>query len=240
MKLRLLTFILIAFIGINSVHAQTLVRPAEPNEICTDAWNNYKKADVLWNAGWILFASGIEAGLLGGSLVLWSPGVGGGIDWSIVFGLTIGAMGAGALVASVPCLAIGQVRRKATLETITDLNCAPELSCEEIKINYSKGKVLWKTGWGLFGAGAAIAITGGGLGLYYGRFHSNFKLADTGYAMIGIGSGIFVASIPCLAIGQVHRRDASTMYNLKKCSPQTPLTFTLQSSAEGLGIAMQF
>lgn len=55
-----------------------------------------------------------------------------------------------------------------------------------------------------------------------------------------VGGGITLASIPCLAVGQVRRKAAMNMYNEKCGSDQPILSFSLQTSSNGLGIAMQF
>lgn len=55
-----------------------------------------------------------------------------------------------------------------------------------------------------------------------------------------IGSGVVVASISCIAVGARDRKYASKIYDTKHCSPETPLTFSIQSSSNGLGLAMQF
>ena len=53
--------------------------------------------------------------------------------------------------------------------------------------------------------------------------------AQIGYAMIGLGSEIVVVAIPCIAIGQSYRKAAAS-----------PLDLTLQSSSNGLGLALHF
>lgn len=125
----------------------------------------------------------------------------------------------------------------------------PNTVCAEAWEKYHKGDVLWKTGWGLFGVGGAMGIAGGVTGFITGFYGSAYppEMRDpkasiaplTGYAIMGIGCGLFVASIPCIVVGQVQRKKALEEYN-GKCSDQTPLTFSIQSSANGLGLAMQF
>ena len=152
MKIRLFIVALTACASFSFIHAQTLAKPAEPNEICMEAWNNYRKADALW-----------------------------------------------------------------------------------------------KTGWGLFGAGQALAIGGGllyALTINWGLPPDEVPAwqpaaCTSGFTIMIIGAGMTVASIPCLAVGQVRRKAAQSEYN-KKCTSDTPITFSLQSSANGLGIAMNF
>ena len=54
-----------------------------------------------------------------------------------------------------------------------------------------------------------------------------------------IGSGATIASIPCLAVGQTRRKAAQNYYQ-KNCAAEPPLTFAIQTSSNGLGIAMKF
>lgn len=56
-----------------ATQAQTLACPAQPSEVCADAWNKYRKADTLWKTGWGLFGAG--AGLTVGGLCLLSAQV---------------------------------------------------------------------------------------------------------------------------------------------------------------------
>lgn len=125
----------------------------------------------------------------------------------------------------------------------------PNEVCQEAWEKYHKGDVLWKTGWGLFGAGGAMAIAGGVTGFISGfgasaqppeeRDPKVYIAPRTGYAIMGIGCGLFVASIPCIIVGQVQRKKAVKAYN-EQCADQPPLTFSIQSSSQGLGLAMQF
>ena len=236
-----ITILLLVCISILPSYAQSIVQPSEPNEACMEAWTNYQKADALWKTGWGLFGAGLSAECIGG-ILFWKGVVNspkGGRN-SLAMPITsVGLLGAGfgAVVASIPCLAIGQKRRKASLKTIEEWNCGPERRCEEIKKSYKKGNALWKAGWSLFGIGTATVLTGGALGYYYGvhrhkygpYMDANRINAQIGYALIGLGSEIVVVSVPCLAIGQSYRKAAAS-----------PLDLTLQSSSNGLGLALHF
>ena len=158
-------------------------------------------------------------------------------------------VGLASFVSSIPCLAVGQVRRKAAMTTYFDNNCSPE-TCADIKINYKKADTLWKTGWGLFGAGLGLSVGGSILWLtnanfgalppseYYGSPRA--LACDAGFYIMIIGCGMELASIPCLAVGQVRRKEAANLYNTKCNSDQPILSFSLQTSSNGLGLAMQF
>ena len=56
---------------------------------------------------------------------------------------------------------------------------------------------------------------------------------------MGVGLGSLITSIPCICVGQVERKKATSLYN-QHCAAEPPLTFSIQSSANGLGLAMQF
>lgn len=235
-------------ITLNATQAQNILKPAEPNEVCMEAWQNYHKADVLWKTGWGLFGAG--AGMTLAGCIGWTC-VPRGESYAFTRpGFIIMCIGGGAFLSSIPCLAIGQVRRKSAMVIYNEYNCSPE-TCADIKINYKKADTLWKTGWGLFGAGLGLSVGGSVLWLTNANFGgalppSEYKgtkraaACDTGFAIMIIGCGMEIASIPCLAVGQVRRKAASKLYNEKCGSDQPVLSFSLQTSSNGLGLAMQF
>ena len=124
----------------------------------------------------------------------------------------------------------------------------PSAACAQAWQNYQKADALWKTGWGLFGAGLGLGIAGGVM-YPIGAFGnsssqtgnlSSQAVATTGLAFLCVGSGMVVASVPCLAVGQVRRKAALKEYE-EHCSSQQPVvSFHLQSSSNGLGLAMRF
>ena len=113
---------------------------------------------------------------------------------------------------------------------------------------HGKADVLWKTGWGLFGGGMGICIGGCALWAFTGQSDlapSERNLGKSaahkaGVCTMIIGSSSVLASIPCLAVGQVRRKAARRIYQEHCSQDQPPLTFNLQPSAYGLGIAMCF
>lgn len=232
-----------------SMQAQTIVQPTEPNETCTQAWKDYQSADKLWKAGWGLFGAG--AGLTVGGLLGWALS---NYEWMTAYdtntwthpGFSIMCVGGGMLFASIPCLAVGQVRRKTALKIYDEYNCYPE-TCEQIQKNYQKAEILWKTGWGLFSVGAAGSVvfgTVGYLAMWSGKEPAPGKkaspnLAPLFWSLFSVTAGAFVASIPCLAVGQVNRKHNTKLYN-RYCADQPPLTFSIQASSNGLGLALNF
>ena len=233
---------------VQAIQAQKVLLPAEPSEVCLQAWNDYHKADMLWNTGWGLFGAGTVmtiAGVLGWDMTPYSSPY----RYTLANpGFCIMCIGAGTFFASIPCIAVGQVRRKEALKIYKEWNCSPE-TCEDIKINYKQADTLWKTGWGLFGAGCGLAIFGGVFGHHFAQCQDHLPPEDrdpnktaaavAGTAIMGIGCGVFGISVPCLIVGQVRRKASCDLYN-QQCADQTPLTFSLQSSSNGLGLAMQF
>ena len=242
-----LCLLLLACLTFSTMRAQQILQPTNPNEACAQAWQNYHKADVLWKTGWGLFGAGAGLALAGSimyPLVAFagsaSPTPDSAAKALNISAISILSVGGGMLFASIPCLAIGQARRKDAMKAYNDQHCYSPPTCEQIKFNYHKADVLWKTGWGLFGAGAGLAISGGILifpGGALGSWSNDVMLS--GWAFLGVGCGMVAASIPCLAVGQVRRKAARTTFN-EQCGEQPPLTFSLQTSANGLGLAMQF
>ena len=207
--------------------AQRIIQPAEPNEECLAAWQNYRKADVIWKTGLTNYE--------------WH-----GSTWANP-GFPIMCIGGGIFMASIPCLAIGQIKRKTAIKLYNEHHCSPE-TCDDIRLNYKKSNTIWKTGWGLFGIGMSLCLGGGILWATTMQGYLPPDKRDIGketaanvgfYTMIA-GSGITLASVPCLAVGQV-RRKASMQQFYEQCPQQQPLlTFSVQTSSNGLGVAMNF
>lgn len=230
------------------LQAQQLLPPSAPNEVCMEAWSKYKKANALWKTGWGLFGAGAGmtlAGCISWSLTSHSWEGWEGSTWTHP-GFIIMCIGGGTFFASIPCLAVGQIRRKAAIIIYEEYNCLPK-SCEELRVDYKKANTLWKTGWGLFGAGTGLMVAGctaWRFTLQGGRppeeqDPSKKALNTAFFSFMIIGAGATIASIPCLAVGQVRRKAAQNAYR-KNCSSEPPLTFHIQTSSAGLGLAMNF
>ena len=226
-------FVLCFCMSFVSMQAQTIVQPSEPNEICAQAWKDYQSANKLWKAGWGLFVPGVVGTAVCttlGVITSFKPGPEPNPDlgkpykpkydylvcWSFL------GLSSGALVASIPCLVIGQSRRKAAMKTINSLNCPPDLTYDEIKICHKRAEDTWKAGWGLFGGGFGLIALG--IPLTFPLKQYNFPVELAGYCMIGVGCGAVIASFPCLAFGQAERK----------------AYLNLQTSSNGLGLALNF
>ena len=115
----------------------------------------------------------------------------------------------------------------------------PNEACEQAWIKYQKADKLRKAGWGLFGAGGGALIAGtvtAGLGGYAVRPEVVF----TGLSIAALGGGALTASIPCICVGHVRRKNALEEYNTHCGQAQEPLTFSVQASENGVGLAMTF
>lgn len=132
-------------------------------------------------------------------------------------------------------------------------------NCPEAWASYQKGTKLWKTGWGLFGGGLGVMIAGSvvyGLGanlghVYYSpavpgvsypNYHYNEQavMVGIGAALIAVGDAAVLGSIPCLIVGGLKRNNTHEVYNQYCSRNATALTFQVQASRNGLGIAMNF
>ncbi|MCR5049623.1 MAG: hypothetical protein K6A36_00905 [Paludibacteraceae bacterium] len=245
---RLLVFMLVCSVAYSNMQAQVIMKPSEPNAVCAEAWEKYHKGDVLWKTGWGLFVGGAVTAAVGWGTFFpcsftpdpyASPEVKAQHKAAVVSTLTIASIGSAAFVSSVPCLIVGQVRRKQAIKVYNNENCAMGVTCDQIKIDYKKANDTWKAGWGLFGAGGGLAIVGGLMAAGPVFSSSTIDTELAGWGFVGFGLGSVIASVPCICIGHAQRQAARNLYN-GKCSDQTPLTFSIQSSANGLGLAMQF
>lgn len=131
----------------------------------------------------------------------------------------------------------------------------PNDACAEAWQKYHKADKLWKTGWGLFGGGGALALAGGITCAVYdsatkdsgnksgnGQQHYSVGMAIGGlsaFFVTVIGGTVMVASVPCICVGHSRRKRAMDVINTQ-CPDQPALTFSIQSSSNGVGIAMQF
>ena len=248
MKSKLLCVLVLACVFVQAIQAQTMIQPSNPNDACAAAWQQYEKGDKLWKTGWGLFVPGVAMATVGGAYGFTRMlGHDGSMttNYPFIAGMTVFSAGCAMTISSIPCLVIGQKERKVARKTINEWNCAPEVSCEQIRLQYDKNDKLWKAGWGLFGIGGGLTILGGALAGYYSNHPplvngvENYAVSDAGAVLMGVGLGSLITSIPCICVGQVERKKASSLYN-QHCAAEPPLTFSIQSSANGLGLAMQF
>ena len=124
----------------------------------------------------------------------------------------------------------------------------PSSACAEAWHNYRKVNALWITGWGLFGVGLGVdAVAGMILPIHTFGICTKPEgnpaaraAVKTDLALLGVGSGMMVASIPCLIVGQIQRKEALKTYKETCMSDQPDVHISFQSSADGIGLAMRF
>ena len=244
-KIKSIVLSIILILPLHTIQAQQIIQPAEPNEECLAAWQNYCKADVLWKTGWGLFGTGVGmtiGGVLGWTLTKYEWQ---GSTWTNP-GFPIMCIGGGIFMASIPCLAVGQVKRKSAIKLYNERDCSSE-TCDNFRLNYEKNNTLWKTGWGFFGIGVGFCLGGGILWATntQGFLPPNQRdpgketVSNVGFYTMIAGAGITLASIPCLAVGQVRRKASMQQFD-EKCPQQSLLTFSVQTSSNGLGLAINF
>ena len=125
----------------------------------------------------------------------------------------------------------------------------PNEACEQAWTKYQKADKLWKTGWGLFGAGGGVTVAGVlTMGLSMGAMSPDMPDVPMqsmlggflGFSFVVIGGSVLTASIPCICVGHVRRKNALEEYNIHCAQAQEPLTFSVQASQNGVGLAMTF
>ena len=115
-------------------------------------------------------------------------------------------------------------------------------NCKEAWEYHRKGKKLWKDGWTCFGVGVGFEFIGGVLfGVGINSHNSDVVLGCgiPGGILLGAGSGLLVASVPCLVIGGIRKNNSHEIYNVQ-CAKQVAFSFDFKTTGNGVGIAMHF
>ena len=146
------------------------------------------------------------------------------------------------------CILILLVSANTYSQSLYQQPTDPSETCQNAWLDYKKADALWKTGWWLFGAGV-IGSTAFGTAGYITLWRPGpdplpgekapVNAAPFCWAFFSASAGVLIASIPCLAVGQTRRKAAQGAY-IQRYSSEPPLTFSLQSSVNGLEIAMNF
>lgn len=108
-----------------------------------------------------------------------------------------------------------------------------QTNCVQAWQSYQSGKNLTKTGWALFGAGmgcivVSIPLAWAPYSLYYDPI------------LWGVGGGLTIGSIPCLIVGTVRKNNSYEVFNQQCSRTTTALEFGIQTSQNGIGLAMKF
>lgn len=120
-------------------------------------------------------------------------------------------------------------------------------NCPNAFIKYYKGKQMVTAGWVLFGVGAAMTVVGWSIKLAYYEIAENITgssssdIEVSGYAIGSIGVGAMVTSFILLPIGYDYQKKAIATFNNQCAYKRTAAcTFNMQSSRDGIGIALRF
>ena len=117
----------------------------------------------------------------------------------------------------------------------------------EVYGRFKSGYVTAMTGWGLFAAGPILTLC---IGLpvwisgdpciddHYDS-HKVALHAGFGIGSIVVGMGSFVAGVTCLGVGYAKMHRSAEIYNFH-CANKPTTYWSLQSSANGLGLALHF
>lgn len=121
---------------------------------------------------------------------------------------------------------------------INNKNCIPAYQ------QFQTGKILSKAGWWGMGAGGVIAFVGGMCFIAYRDMNGNLNwdAATAGCVLAPIGAGVFVLGGSFVWAGYSKMNNAYKRYN-ENCSldkKTSYVSFNLQSSANGLGLAIHF
>lgn len=126
-------------------------------------------------------------------------------------------------------------------------------NCPDAYLSMQRGKKLCKTGWGLLIPGIVLSAVGTGLmssglaglaglatPLYgddaYGVWQTNKMVA--GCLVFAAGHALGIASIPCLVVGNIKKNNAHEVYNAQCVQQTASLNLQLQTSGNGVGLAL--
>lgn len=119
-------------------------------------------------------------------------------------------------------------------------------NCTQAYDAFKSGEKLQKTGWKLFASGLPILSVGAilyGVGLGVGQAERDEDIilgcGIPGAILLGVGSGLTVASIPCIVVGSVKKNNSHEVYNAS-CARPTALEFNINAKGTGIGFAMKF
>ena len=117
----------------------------------------------------------------------------------------------------------------------------------EVYGRFKSGYVTAMTGWGLFAAGPILTLCIGlpvwlsGDPCMYDHYDSHKVALHAGFGIgsIAVGMGAFISGITCLGVGYGRMHRSAEIYNFH-CANKPTTYWSLQSSANGLGLALHF
>ena len=127
-------------------------------------------------------------------------------------------------------------------------------NCQAAYLQFAKGQRMAATGWTFLGLGVAMHIGSavcGGMSVYktwdyYGNSSSTTKSSEMyGLVAASIGLGVVggafeLACVPLLVVGYHKMHSSVDTYNVSCPTAQTQPYWTIQSSSNGLGLALNF
>ena len=99
---------------------------------CFEAFQSYQQGQQLWKTGWTLFGVGMGSVVLGAAFC-WAP-------YSVIYSSILIGAGGGMVIGSVPCIAIGSVRKKNSYEIFNE-QCARRATALEFGIQASQNGI---------------------------------------------------------------------------------------------------
>lgn len=119
-------------------------------------------------------------------------------------------------------------------------------NCPDAYLKYLSGQKLQKAGWGCLATGVVIGVVSGTLGaisqkeeIYHGDYKTYRKYIDGYITCLGLGIAGLCTSISLLCVGYHRTNHAHEMFN-QQCATPEKLTLNLQSSQNGIGLALNF
>ena len=120
-------------------------------------------------------------------------------------------------------------------------------TCPEVYGRFKSGYVTAMTGWGLFAAGPILTLCIGlpvwlsGDPCFDDHYDSHKVALHAGFGIgsIAVGMGAFISGITCLGVGYGRMHRSAEIYNFL-CANKPTTYWSLQSSANGLGLALHF
>jgi len=112
-------------------------------------------------------------------------------------------------------------------EQLYNLNCVPAYR------QFKNGNKMARAGWGLFGAGLALDVSGAILTYAVG--------SEFGPLMSTVGGLCETVSVPLLVVGYCRMHDAVENYNMYAISNSRPRAYwSVNASQNGIGLAYNF
>lgn len=107
----------------------------------------------------------------------------------------------------------------------------------EVYLKYMKSNQMIYAGWGTFGGGTLLWVTGT---IICCEAHDWGIVYGLGIPMCTIGGSATIASVPLLCVGYTRQKKAIRMFNEQNSVQEPTLSLNLQASQNGVGLALSF